>query len=838
MPAWSAFRRVSSLLTLAAAILSAACGGGGGGGSTSYAIGGTVSGLLGTLVIQNNGADDLSLSNNGSFSFASPIAAGGAYAVTVRTQPAGQACVVTNGAGTANAAVTQVTVTCTSAQTPVGGSVSGLSGTVVVQNNGSDDLILSADGAFRFATPIATGAAYTVTVLTQPAGQTCIVVNASGTATAPVTDVGISCTVAGTLTLFAGDMRGFGNVDGTGPAARFSFPASVAVDSAGNVYGTDYIHHTIRKITPAGVVSTFAGKAGAAGNVDAQGAAARFNVPGALAIDRADNLYVADLFNAAIRKVTAAGVVSTFAAPTKLGNHNSLTVDSAGNVYVGDDVNTIRRITPNGTQSTFAGSEGVAGSTDGAAAAALFNAPGGLATDSAGNVYVADTNNHTIRKITVGGTVATLAGSAGLFGSTDGAGAAARFTFPYGVATDSAGFVYVVDVNNTVRQITPAGVVSTLAGSASFVGSADGTGSAARFNALGGVATDSTGNIFVGDTFNHTIRRVTQAGVVSTLAGAAGVTGGTDGAGAAARFRSPSGLANDGSGNIYVADTVNHTIRRMTPAGTVSTLAGLAGTSPGSVDGLGPAARFNFPSGVATDGAGNVYVADGNNSTVRKVTPAGLVITLAGSAGQRGSADGAGAAARFSSPSAVAVDGTGNVFVVDGLNNTIRRITPAGVVSTFAGAAGVFGSADGVGAAASFWAPSGLAIDGLGNLYVVDSGNYTVRKITPAGVVGTLAGAAGLRGSADGIGAAARFQSPGNVTLDSAGNAYVTDGNHTVRKITPAGAVSTFAGTSFQAGFAPGPMPGLLSFPSGLAASGGSLYVTMSNGVARIQPVP
>lgn len=588
MLAWSAFRRVASLPTLAAVILSAACGGGGGdgggggGGSTSYVIGGTVSGLLGTVVIQNNGADDLSLSNNGSFGFATPIAAGGAYAVTVRTQPAGQACVVTNGAGTANATVTQVAVTCTSAQTPVGGTVSGLSGTLVVQNNGGDDLVLSADGAFRFATPIGTGATYAVTVLTQPAGQTCTVVNASGTAVALVTDVGISCTVAGTLALFAGDMRGFGNVDGTGPAARFSFPSSVAVDSAGNVYATDYIHHTIRKITPAGVVSTFAGKAGAAGNVDAQGAAARFNEPGALVIDRADNLYVADRFNAAIRKVTPAGVVSTFAAPARIGNWNALTVDSAGNVYVGDDVNTIRRITPSGTQSTFAGSEGVAGSTDGAAAAALFNAPGGLAADSAGNVYVADTNNHTIRKITVGGMVTTLAGSAGLFGSTDGAGAAARFTFPYGVATDSAGFLYVVDVNNTVRRITPAGVVSTLAGSASFVGSADGTGSAARFNALGGVATDSTGNIFVGDTFNHTIRRVTQAGVVSTLAGTAGVTGGTDGAGAAARFRSPSGLASDGAGNIVVADTVNHTIRRMTPAGTVSTLAGLAGTSQGA----------------------------------------------------------------------------------------------------------------------------------------------------------------------------------------------------------------------------------------------------------------
>jgi sugar lactone lactonase YvrE len=325
---------------------------------------------------------------------------------------------------------------------------------------------------------------------------------------------------------------------------------------------------------------------------------------------------------------------------------------------------------------------------------------------------------------------------------------------------------------------------------------------------------------------------------VSTVAGAAAVTGGADGIGAAAQFGSPSNLASDSAGNLYVTDTTNHAIRKITPAGVVSTLAGQAGASPGAVDGLGPAARFNFPHGLALDTAGNVYVADGNNNTLRKITPAGLVSTLAGSPGSSGSADGTGATARFHAPRGVAVDTAGNIFVVDGLNNTVRKVTPGGTVSTFAGAAGVFGSADGTGAAASFRSPSGIVIDASGNLLVVDSGNHTIRRITPAAVVTTLAGSAGIKGSADGSGASARFQDPAGVTLDAAGNLFVSDGNHTVRQITPGGIVSTFAGQSFRAGFQPGALPGLLAFPGGLVASGGSLYVTTNSGVARAQPVP
>jgi sugar lactone lactonase YvrE len=223
---------------------------------------------------------------------------------------------------------------------------------------------------------------------------------------------------------------------------------------------------------------------------------------------------------------------------------------------------------------------------------------------------VADSNNDTIREVTTAGVVTTLAGSAGLNGGADGTGSAARFYHPYGVTVDSVGNIYVADrSNDTIRKVTPAGMVTTLAGSAGAYGSADGTGSAAQFNDPSGVAVDSVGNIYVADKSNHTIRRVTPAGMVTTLAGSAGSYGSADGTGSVARFRYPCGVAVDSAGNVYVADTYNHTIRKVTPAGMVTTLAGSAG-SYGSADGTGSAAQFDHPSGVAVDSAGNIFVAD------------------------------------------------------------------------------------------------------------------------------------------------------------------------------------------------------------------------------------
>jgi sugar lactone lactonase YvrE len=389
-------------------------------------------------------------------------------------------------------------------------------------------------------------------------------------------------------------------------------------------------------------------------------------------------------------------------------------------------------VTPGGVVTTLAGLAASSGSADGTGSAARFQDPEGVAVDSAGNVYVADTYNHTIRQVTPGGVVTTLAGLAASSGSADGTGSAARFDWPLGVAVDSAGTVFVADTcNYTIRQVTPGGVVTTLAGLAGSSGSTDGTGSAARFGGAlysgpGGVAVDSAGTVFVADTCNYTIRQVTPGGVVTTLAGLAGSWGSGDGTGSAARFEWPHGVAVDSAGNVYVADTLNSTIRRVTPGGVVTTLAGLAG-SEGSGDGTGCAARFSLPYGLAVDSAANVYVADTYNCTIRKVTPGGVVTTLAGLAGSSGSADGTGSAARFCYPDGVAVDGAANVYVADCLNHTIRKVTPGGVVTTLAGLAGSSGSADGTRSGARFYYPQGVAVDSAGNAYVADTGNNTIR---------------------------------------------------------------------------------------------------------------
>ena len=312
--------------------------------------------------------------------------------------------------------------------------------------------------------------------------------------------------------------------------------------------------------------------------------------------------------------------------------------------------------------------------------------------------------------------------------------------YPVGIAADSAGNFYVADSSDdTIRKITPAGVVSTLAGSTGAVGTQDGPGASARFNQPGGLAVDSAGNVYVADTGNATIREITPAGVVTTLAGSAANRGNRDGIGSAAWFNSPSGVAVDGFGNLFVADAMNATIRKITPDSTVSTLAGAAG-APGDADGTGSAARFNYPSGIATDNR-QIYVADTYNATIRRVTFDGVVSTVAGSAGIMGANDGTGIYALFNQPAGLAVDpasDVGGFYVADTGNGIIRRIVPGGGVTTLAGVAGIAGLGDGTGGNALFNQPRGLVVDGNRNLWVVDTGNGAIRKVTPDGVVTTL----------------------------------------------------------------------------------------------------
>jgi len=325
--------------------------------------------------------------------------------------------------------------------------------------------------------------------------------------------------------------------------------------------------------------------------------------------------------------------------------------------------------------------------------------------------------------------VTTFAGIAGSDGSTDGTGTGARFDHPWGMVLDGSGNLYVADAsNNTIRKIsTSTGVVTTFAGLAGSQGSTNGTGNGALFHYPTGLARDASGNLYVADYGNELIRKITTAGVVSSIAGSGGSMGSTNGTGTGARFSGPYAVAVDSSGNLYVADSTNCEIRKVTTAGVVTTFAGTAG-SQGSKNGTGTAALFKYPFGIAIDAGNNLYVADTGNQLIRKITTGAVVTTLAGTAGSIGSANGTGTAALFYNPNGLAVDANYNVYVADTSNNTVRKITSAGVVTTIAGYAGSYGSADGTGTAALFYYPRGIAVDASGNVWVGDTWNYTIRN--------------------------------------------------------------------------------------------------------------
>jgi sugar lactone lactonase YvrE len=363
-----------------------------------------------------------------------------------------------------------------------------------------------------------------------------------------------------------------------------------------------------------------------------------------------------------------------------------------------------------------------------------------IVNQSAGTNYIADQNyvlfcnvHAEPVSIPVPSTFSGIAGSTNN-GSVDGVGTNAEFNSPQGLAVDANYNVYVADtVNSTIRKLAFTNgnwQVSTIAGTPMNPGSADGTNGFAHFNNPKGIAVDQTTNVYVADTSNSTIRRLFPLGtnwVVSTVAGAAGTNGSTDGPNALARFNTPHGIAVDHNGNLYVADTVNDTIRKVTPISTnwvVSTIAGSAGII-GTNDGTNSLARFSSPKGIAVDGAGkNVYVADTTNDIIRKLSLVGtnwIVSTIAGLAGNPGSADGTNSDARFDDPAGITIDSAGNLYVADTVNNIIRKIIPASpnwVVSTVAGLAGTAGQVNGTGTNALFTMPKGIAVDLSGNLYV------------------------------------------------------------------------------------------------------------------------
>jgi sugar lactone lactonase YvrE len=323
--------------------------------------------------------------------------------------------------------------------------------------------------------------------------------------------------------------------------------------------------------------------------------------------------------------------------------------------------------------STLAGS-GASGSTNATGTSASFNKPQGVVVDANGNVYVSEYSGNKIRKITPEGVVTTFAGSSSA-GTSNGTGTAARFSRPNGLAIDASRNIYVADEwNHRIRKITPVGVVTTFAGSSS--GSNNGTGTAAQFNKPSGVAVDGSGNLFVCDRSNHLIRKITSAGVVTTFAGS-GSSGNSNGTGTAATFANPTGIAIDANDNLYITDYSNHSVRKITSAGVVTTLAGPVGSTGtwGTTNATGTSARFNYPYHIVINSHGNIIVSELNGQRLRKITTAGVVTSYVGST-TSGSTNAVGTSARFSSPRGLGIDTDDNIFIADYNNHLVRKVYP------------------------------------------------------------------------------------------------------------------------------------------------------------------
>ncbi|WP_440030460.1 NHL domain-containing protein, partial [Chromobacterium amazonense] len=648
------------------------------------------------VVLQNNGGDVLPLTANGSFTFKTPVVYGGSYAVTVAQSPAGQTCSIANASGEGagiQGPVSTVQILCSNQSFPISGTLSGLANgqQVVLQNNGGDALALTANGSFTFKTPVVYGGSYAVTVAQSPAGQTCSIANASGEGAGiqgPVSTVQILCSnqsfpISGTLSGLANGQQVVlqnNGGDALPLTANGSFTFKTPV-----VYGGSYTVTVAQ--SPAGQTCSIANESGEGAGIQGPVSTVQilcsnqsFPISGTLS-GLANGQQVVLQNNGGDALPLTANGRFTFKTPVVYGGSYDvrITMPPLGVVCtmtgnegsVTSAVNTVQVNCGPWYVSILAGVVRTPGASNGNGDVATFQEPYGIAVDKVGNVFVADTRNNLIRKISPSGVVSTFAGT-GSCGDTNGTGTNAAFCNPVGITIDANGNLYVADyLNDQIRMITPAGVVSTFAGSGD-AGLNNGMSSAATFNLPSGVAADRNGNVFVADSRNNVIRKISSSGVVSTFAGAA-TCGNTNGIGTEAAFCGPIGITIDANGNLYIVDSANALIRMITLAGVVSTFAGSGGT--GLNNGMSGAATFNNPFGVAVDGNGNVYIADTQNNCIRQITPNGSVSTLAGS-GRSGSANGLASTASFLLPTGVAVDIGGNLYVADKGNQLIRKIGP------------------------------------------------------------------------------------------------------------------------------------------------------------------
>lgn len=560
---------------------------------------------------------------------------------------------------------------------------------------------------------------------------------------------------SGSVSIVAGNgAQGYSGDGGAATAAQLNFPRAVAVDGSGNLYIADTANNRIRIVRADGRISTYAGTGILGAPRDGENAAeSPLGYPSGIAVDSARNLYIAEALGQHIRIVTPDGVIHSVAGS-----------DQAG-----------------------AGAEGVP------ALGSPLNTPDDVAVDGQGNVYIADTNNNRVRKIKPDGTISTLAGTgvAGFRGD-NGPASAAQLNAPKGVASDMSGNVFIADSeNHRIRKVAPNGIITTVAGS--DPGSGDGGPAlAARLFAPGGIAVDASGNVFIADTNNHRVRRVGTDGTITTVAGTGSPGYSDNGSGQLAQLNAPVGLAFDRSGNLYIADSGNHAIRKLSQ-GFLTTVAGTGVLGNSGDEGPATKAQLFNPNAIAFDASGAMYIADSSNNRIRRVTADGIIHNLAGEAkqglpGLEGDGE-IGDNAKFSYPSALAVDSDGSVYVADRFNDRIRRIDPVTRrVSTVAGTDRGFGGDNGPATQAHLSLPTGIAFDSTHNLYITDYGNNRIRVVGRNGTIQTIAGA-GKPGDAgdNGPALAALLNSPWHLAIGVQGIIYFSDqDNSRVRQLVPA----------------------------------------------------
>ncbi len=641
------------------------------------------------------------------------------------------------------------------------------------------------------------------------------------------------------ITTVAGGFVGDG---GAATSAVVGTVGKAISDPAGNIYFSESGFHRVRRVTPAGVISTVAGtgKAGFSGDGGAA-AGAQLNSPVGLALDSQGNLYIADGGNNRIRMVTAAGVISTFATGSTaipLSRPRGILFDAAKNLYVTcSDSGLLVRISNVGKVEVVV--------TD-------MAAPGGIALEANGNILVADTGHHIVARVKPSGEPSLLAGhlesgqgAAGYCGDR-GPAMEACLNSPSDVAVDRDGAIYIADSGNRlIRKVSTVNGqenIYTEVGSRSVamtVASSEYAGDALNVALTNtrSVWFDTAGTLLMADSESGfgMIRKV-ESGKIRTVAGGSR-TRGDGGPATSAALYQPQGVAVDSAGNVVIADSGHNRIRRVSVSGVISPL---AGDGLGSYSGDGSTAltaRLSYPVGVAVDGAGNVYIGDTGNARLRKARASGDIITIAGGNGAGGAGDFSGAtSAQVRDIRGIALDAAGNVYLSDTGNHRIRKITVAdSVISRIGGASTAGAGADGPDALQSaLRLPYGVAVDRNGVVYFSDTGNHRIRKISTSGAIETIAGTGSAGFSGDGGPAtSARLSSPTGLAMDAAGNIYFADSdNHRIRHITPSGAIRTIAGTGV-AGFSGDDASAIsaqLSYPVALALdSSGSIYIADQN---------